>query len=190
MEQTPEQVADAKLKKQRLVKCIIMNAILFGIVLTFVIVFKDAGNSYLRVGPHPDLIVLGVKINNITKYMLLQFFLAFVQVTSVYINEIASPILGFNIYNPDKKVITEFSRLELQLFANSMWILNSLRSVMFVVVSISQIDIALLQVLYGELTSFYTIRMLLLEKIFPEDSPIVVNAGDIEEPLLHGEQNL
>jgi hypothetical protein len=92
--------------------------------------------------------------------------------------------LGFNIYNPDKKIITEFSRLELQFYANSMWILNSLRKVMFVVISISQIDIALLQVLYGEVTSFYTIRLLLLEKQFPEDS--IVDSNDIENHLLDG----
>jgi hypothetical protein len=29
------------------------------------------------------------------------------------INDIASPILGFNIYNPDKKIITEFGKCEL-----------------------------------------------------------------------------
>jgi hypothetical protein len=79
------------------------------------------------------------------------------------------------VYNPDKKVITEFSKFELQLYANGMWIITSLRNVMMIVISISQIDVALLQVLYGELTSLYTIRMLLNEKSFPEDgyAPII-----------------
>jgi hypothetical protein len=164
---------EGKLKKQRLINCIIVNGVLFTSILIFIVIFQDAGNKYLRFGPNNDLDVLGIKINNWKKYIIFQLFLAVVQMTNVYINEIASPIFGFTIYNPDKKEITEFGRLELQIYANSMWLLNSLRSVMFVVVSISQIDIALLQTFYGELMSFYTIRMLLLEKTFPEDKKIV-----------------
>ena len=76
----------------------------------------------------------------------------------------ASPILGFNIYNPDKKEIIQFTRFELQFYANSMWFLNGLKRVLMVVISVSQIDIALLHVIYSEITSWYTIRILLLEK--------------------------
>jgi hypothetical protein len=32
------------------------------------------------------------------------------------INDIASPILGFNIFNPDKKTITDFGKCELQFY--------------------------------------------------------------------------
>ena len=89
---------------------------------------------------------------------------------SVIINEIANPILGFTIYNPDKKEVEEFSRCELQTYANLHWILEAIRSTLMVLVTISQLDIALLRVMYGEMTSFYTIRMLLNEKKFPEDN--------------------
>jgi hypothetical protein len=95
--------------------------------------------------------------------------LAIVEITDVIINEMASPILGFNIYNPDKKEITQFTRFELQFYANSMWLLNGLKRVLMVVVSVSQIDIALLRVVYSEITSWYTIRILLLEKKFPKE---------------------
>jgi hypothetical protein len=56
-------------------------------------------------GPNDNLYVLSIKINTQQKYIFLQFFLLFVEFSRVFTNEIASPILGFNIYNPDKKII-------------------------------------------------------------------------------------
>jgi len=45
--------------------------------------------------------------------MILQLFMEFSRVfmefSRVFINEIASPLLAFSIYNPDKKIITDFS---------------------------------------------------------------------------------
>lgn len=156
-------------KKRRLRLCLCTNFGLLALIVVALSLFGDPRSPYLRYGPSSELEVLGVKVDTWERYVLLQLFLAFLEVTDVVVNEIASPILGFNIYNPDKVIITEFSRLELQFYANSMWILNALKGVMMVVVSISQIDIAILRVLYGQITSFYTIRMLLKEKEFPRD---------------------
>ncbi len=162
-------VKDEEKMKYRLRICILTNSCLFILITLTLFFFYDKESSYLRYGPHKDLNVLGIKINTWKHYIGLQFFLAFVEITDVIINEMASPILGFNIYNPDKKEITQFTRFELQFYANSMWLLNSLKRVLMVVVSVSQIDIALLRVVYSEITSFYTIRMLLLEKKFPKE---------------------
>ena len=91
------------------------------------------------------------------------------------VNEIASQILGFNIYNPDKKIITEFTKNELQIMANSMWLITSLISALSILVTISQLDIAILKVIYSELIAVYTIRVLLNEKEF-----IQQNKSEIE----------
>jgi hypothetical protein len=155
--------------KERLRLCIVTNSCLFILIAITLLFFYDKESTYLRYGPHSDLNVLGIKINSWKHYIGLQFFLAIVEVTDVIINEMASPILGFNIYNPDKKEITQFTRFELQFYANSMWLLNGLKRVLMVVVSVSQIDIALLRVVYSEITSWYTIRILLLEKKFPKE---------------------
>ena len=112
------------------------------------------------------ILILSIKINTPQKYICLQFFLLFVEFSRVFTNEIASPILGFNIYNPDKKIITEFTKNELQLLANMMWLINSLTNSLFVMITISQIDIAILRTVYSEMTTIITIRMLLNEKKF------------------------
>ncbi len=156
-------------QKTQLKLCIALNMALLtfiGIALSF---YSNIGTGYMRFGPNADLEILSLKIDTWTKYIIFQAFIAIIVMTDVYIGEIAGPILGFTVYNPDKKNITEFSRMELQLYANGMFIITSLRSVLMVIVSISQIDIAILKVVYGELMSLYTIRSILLGKIFNED---------------------
>ena len=150
----------------RLRACLVMNGIVLVTILAMLIQTHTVGSKYLRFGPNDDLEVVGAKIDTWTKYVILQVFLAFLQVSDAIINEFASPILGFNVYNPDKKIITEFSRFELQLYANTMWFINGIKGVLMVVVTVSQIDIAVLKVIYSELTCIYTVGILLGEKTF------------------------
>ena len=146
--------------------CVLLNFILFIFVLSVVLLFKDEEHSYMKYGPNDNLYVLSIKINTTKKYMYLQLFLMIVEASTVFMNEIAGPILGFSIYNPDKKIITEFTKNELQILANLMWLINNLLRGLFVMITISQIDIAILKILYSEATSIFTIRLLLNDKKF------------------------
>lgn len=76
------------------------------------------------------------------------------------------PVLGFNIYNPDKTHITDFSKGELNFYANAMYFTSAVRGVLMTVVAISQIDIAIFSVFVREFTTIFTVRALLNEKIF------------------------
>ena len=154
----------------RLKRCIFINFILLFIIIIFISTFKEPNDKYFRIGPNNDLSIMSIKINSTERYILLQIFIAFTEITRVIINEIASPILGFNIYNPDKKIITEFNKNELQVMANCMWFINNLISALYIMVTISQLDIAILKVIYSELTSIYTIRLLLNEKHFVKEN--------------------
>jgi len=149
--------------------CVVLNFILFLIILFAILICKDDNNYYMTYGPNDNLYVLSIKINTPQKYIFLQFFLLFVEFSRVFTNEIASPILAFNIYNPDKTTITEFTKNELQLLANIMWLINSLTSALFVLITISQFDIAILRIIYSEITTIFTIRLLLNEKEFTNE---------------------
>ena len=154
-------------KKLRL--CVIGNAILLIVVTSMIVHFRDDKTKYLRLGPHNDLMLISVVIDNYTKYFLLVFFIIIIKVSDVFISEIAHPILGFNIYNPDKKRIKEFTKIELQFYGNSMYFIDAIRSVFLILVNISQIDIALWGVISSQIASIWTIRMLLNEKKFKPD---------------------
>jgi len=134
----------------------------------------------MKYGPQPSLIILGVTINTWDRYLVLQFLIMSFQMTDTIVNEFASPILGFNVYNPDKHHITEFTKFQLQFYCQSMWFVNNIKSALMLLVSISQIDIAISKVVYAELASIYTIRTLINQKTFgptetnnEEDAPLL-----------------
>tara|TARA_B100001250_G_scaffold391373_1_gene392180 strand:- start:218 stop:691 length:474 start_codon:yes stop_codon:yes gene_type:complete len=129
-------------------------------------IFKDDRSKYLRWGPQDDLIIISVAVDTYDKYMMLLATIAVIKISDVLIGEIANPIIGFNIYNPDKKVITDFTKNELQFYGNSMYLIDAIKSVLLIMVNISQIDIALWGVVVSETASIFTIRMLLNEKEF------------------------
>jgi hypothetical protein len=51
-----------------------------------------------------------------------------------------------------------------------MWLMNNLTNGLFIMITISQIDIAILRILYSELTTIITIRILLNEKSFVSEN--------------------
>ena len=146
--------------------CLLGNFLLLVFVLGLVVIFRDDKSKYLRWGPQNDLIIISVAINDYTRYGMLLFCIMVINISDVLIQEIAMPILGFNIYNPDKKEITEFSKNELQFYGNAMYLINAIKAILLILVNISQIDIALWGVLVSETASLFTIRMLLNEKTF------------------------
>ena len=146
--------------------CLLGNFLLLMFVLGLVVIFRDDKSKYLRWGPQDDLIIISVAINDYTRYGMLLFCIMVINISDVLIQEIAMPILGFNIYNPDKKEITEFSKNELQFYGNAMYLINAIKAILLILVNISQIDIALWGVLVSETASLFTIRMLLNEKTF------------------------
>tara|TARA_Y100000816_G_scaffold287546_2_gene270495 strand:+ start:331 stop:672 length:342 start_codon:yes stop_codon:yes gene_type:complete len=89
-----------------------------------------------------------------------------IRIVKVGVAELTDPILSFTIYNPDKKNIPDFTKNELQFYANYIYLIGSLRYVFTLMITIAQIDLAIFSVIIGEITSFFTIRMLLNEKTF------------------------
>ena len=121
-------------------------------------------SPYFRIGPQDDLILVSVNINTYGKYYALLIVIATIQISAVLIEDLGLPILTFNIYNPDKHIITDFTKNELQIYGNLMFLINNLRYIFQVLVTITQIDIAVFSVFAAQLTGVITIRYLLNEK--------------------------
>lgn len=153
--------------KRKLALCIAGNAITLLAIIVIVSVYDDK-SAYWTFGYNDDLTVISVKINTLGKYTILLLFITAINIVQVVSEEIGSPILGFSVYNPDKKHITEFTKLELQLYANLMFSISSIRNVFMMIITITQIDIAIYSVIVKEVASIFTIRSLLNEKTFGE----------------------
>ena len=161
-----------KNKAQKLKTCIYANLCLL-IMITIPIVLLDNGTStYFKWGWSDDLVLISIPINTKERYIGVCIYIVLIKASGVLIGEIANPILGFNIYNPDKKVITEFTKFELQIYGNTMWLINGFKSLMLIMVSITQIDLALVGMISSEIMSIFTIRMLLNEKEFKKEGNV------------------
>jgi len=150
---------------KKVLVCLIINIILLFCVVFFVIMFASE-SKYFRFGPNEDFIVISVKINNQNRYLILLSLISFVKVTRVIIEEIGNPVMDFSIYNPDKKIITEFTKNQLFIIANLMYLISSIRYVFEVMITVTQIDIALFSVLVTALAGLVSTRFLLNEKTF------------------------
>ena len=159
---------------QRLFLCLAANVGLLLLILGLILHCADE-SSYFRFGP--GLRIVGVPIDTWPRYLCLHGLLLVTQGIDMLVSEFANPILSFNIYNPDKDVITDFTHCELQCFAQSLWLINGVRAALMLVVSISQFDIAVAKVVYTEFTGLFTVYCLLSEKRF-------VLCGEEEHALL------
>jgi hypothetical protein len=154
--------------KTKLKYCVTGNILLL-VVIVIIIIHYQHESKYFRFGPSNDLIVISVDINTNARYLILLLISSLVKITKVVVEEIGMPVIGFSIYNPDKKVITEFTKNELQFYGNTMYLTSSLRYIFEVMVTITQIDIAIYSVIISEITTIFTIRLLLNEKRFPKN---------------------
>ena len=146
--------------------CLFTNIILVCCIALLVSISPKVEDTYMRFGPHPDLKLLGIAIDTWSRYWTFQFFLGWFQMTDELIQGLANPIMGFTIYNPDKKIITEFTKNTLQLYAQSFWFISSIKGALMLLVSITQLDIAISKCVYNELAGAVAIRILLNEKTF------------------------
>ena len=154
--------------------CTVFNTCLLIFMTIPVVVLNDGSSKYFRWGWHEDLTLISVPINTQKRYWMMMLFISVMKITHVVIGEIAHPILGFNIYNPDKKEIEDFTKGELQAYGNIMYLIEGFKDILTVMLSITQIDIALASMLVANITSVFTIRSLLNEKIFSR------NSGNVE----------
>jgi hypothetical protein len=152
-----------QLNKVRL--CLFLNSCLV-LFIGFYITNFATDSKYFRFGPNDDFIFISVQINTTQKYCSLLTLIFVNDVIRVIIQEFGSPVLFMNVYNPDKKEITEFTKLQLYFYANSMFLLNNIRYIFTLLIGVTQIDIALFSVLVEEVIVIFTIKMLLDEKKF------------------------
>jgi hypothetical protein len=152
--------------QQRLKICIIGQIILLISVIIPTVLLANKNSTYYKFGPNENLIIISIKINTWTRYCILLVYVLFFRICKVFINELGMPILTFNIYNPNQKKIEDFTKTELQVLANIMFMLNAIRHALTLQLSIVQIDIAVLSGIFSELASIPTIYILLKDKEF------------------------
>lgn len=171
--------------KRQLLWCVFGNVITVFLVMIPVIILSDDSNTYFRFGWNEDLILISVKIDTGLRYSMLMISIVIINAVKIVSQEIGMPILGFNIYNPDKKVITEFTKNELQFFGNMMYLTAGVRKLFEVIINITQFDIALFSLLISEAVTIFTIRAILNKKTFEVvEEPINYTKVEMQESIV------
>ena len=145
--------------------CLGLNLFLLLLISSCISIFAS-DSKYFRFGPSEDFILISVKIDNYQKYYLLLILITCNNCIRTIVSQIGSQILIFNVYNPDKKVITEFTKSQLLFYANTMFFVGNIRVFFELLLTISQIDIALFSIFVKQLFSIGISIFLLNEKDF------------------------
>lgn len=162
--------------KRQVQLCLVLNGLLLATVGILIFLY-DSKSKYFRFGPQEDLVVISVKIDTYQKYFILLGLITIINIVKVLVEDIATPILTFNIYNPNANIIDgDFTRTELRILASLSFLVNNLRYIFEIMLTITQIDIAIYSVFIEQLTGIYTINNLLKSKMFSKEDEILLDS--------------
>lgn len=146
--------------------CLCLNTLLLSSVISCIVTLASPTSQYFRFGPHEDFVLVSVAINTWERYTLMICLIAIMNCIKVVVSEIGEPVLVFNVYNPDKDVITDFSRQQLLFYANGMFFVSNVRRVFETMITVTQFDIAIFSIVLEQLVSIVVVCFLVDEKRF------------------------
>lgn len=146
-----------------------VNLFVIAVLATIMSTFGEADNGYITMGPSDSLVLMGLAISTWTRWALAMGTICLISTVDTITNEFGLPYISFRIYDPDVKVINDVGPIELQVLANVMYACTSLKNVIYTLAIVTQLDFALARVISAELTSIYTIRILIKGKRFTSE---------------------
>lgn len=132
----------------------------------YVIAFRDLCSTYMRFGPNDHLNVAAVPIRSWTSYILLHIQLAFIELSVALMSELCDPLFQYSIFNVDRKIVTECSKQEIQVY-NCLY--SAIRSFQFtsrIIFITAQFDLLVSVIIYKESANLFCVSILLQDKEF------------------------
>ena len=149
--------------------CIVINLIFIILLMISFFMFENIQSNYLNVGWSNNFVFLSIIINTPLKYFILCTFITVLNMSEIFLNDVAWPIIQFSTYNPYKGVINDFSRLELEVYSNLVFFIQGAKKLVLVLVTLSQIDIAIFSLITSQISASIAINYLLNEKSFKNE---------------------
>ncbi len=105
------------------------------------------------------------------------------EVLDVFINDTIYPYINNNVRDNNVKEIKEFTKYETRLITNGSFFISDIKYSLYIMISISQIDIALIKVLIGGLACILTTNMQLSGKTFMGEEYTIVSTVEMIEKV-------
>ena len=134
---------------------------IIAIVIVFLVLNKNNNSSYLRYGPNNDLVIIGIKINNVIKYTLLVFLIIINIIMRNINNEIIRPWIILNIQNTVQEIDSKKECYEISIVSNFYVWFDWFCSLILL---FSQIDICLIDIFVDLLSTVILTRYYLKQK--------------------------
>ena len=100
------------------------------------------------------------------RYFTLCFFIITLNISEIFLNDVAYPLINFSTYNPYKVEIYDFTQSELEFYSNIIYFIQNSKRLLQIATAVSQIDLACLTLLSSQGSIFFVIRYLLNKKQF------------------------
>lgn len=155
-------------ERGKLTTCVKIN--IFTIILGVLICLKNADFSQLKLGPRDDLYAIGVQLNTIPLYVGFALYLMMIQVSLLITEEFALPTIEFSVYNPRCEIIEFLDEWELKLLSIFVFITKGILKALKIILAVESIDSIILLFLSEEITTMYTVSILLKQKKFTKIS--------------------
>lgn len=169
-------------KVQILKICVYLNFSFLLIFSLLCIFFNNNEGSYFRCGWSDSLVFVSISIDSSIKYFCLCLFIITMNFTEVFLNDIASPLITFSTYNPYKIEISDFSRMDLEIYSNLIVFIKLSKGLLSIATTVTQIDLAIISLFSSQIAAFSAIRYLLNNKTFVNSNIYVeVPYGSVSE---------
>ena len=169
-------------KVQILKICVYLNFTFLLIFSLLCIFFNNNQGTYFTCGWSDNLVFVSISIDSSIKYFCLCLFIIIMNFTEVFLNDIASPLITFSTYNPYKMEISDFTRIDLEVYSNLIVFIKLSKGLLSIATTVTQIDLAIISLFSSQIAAFSAIRYLLNNKTFVNSNIYVeVPYGSISE---------
>lgn len=153
-------------KVQVLNTSITINLLFLFLFMGSLFVYNKEPSSYFQAGWSNNFVFASIVIDNPIKYSLLCLFIIVLNVSEIFLNDIAVPLIQFSTYNPYKLIIHDFSRCQLECYSNIIFFIQTSKKFIQIYVTFSQVDIAIISMISSQAGVAMAIKYLLDKKTF------------------------
>ena len=135
-------------KRKLLWLCALCNLSIVILIMAVGIPMMNDSSPYLGIGPSDSLFVFGALVNTPIRYTALIILISVMRVTETVIGDLGYPIIHFEVYDPNRKIIDGFERWELIFLTILMDVSGSVKGLIMMVIAVTRIDIALISMAF------------------------------------------
>ena len=159
-----------RLDNERKLECAAVAELFVLVMLYCFFHFLGGHEHFMCLGPDADFIIFKTPIDTWAKYIALMIMIVITETIMVVIDQIASPIIKFNIYNPHVNRIEWIRQSKFQFLYDVLNTFKMFIELILIMMFLIKFDIMLLGVIVRSITRHFTSQYQMSLKYFDLDN--------------------